>query len=170
MKHFCIPRPAPDSLHNDTAVSTLIGVIVMVNLVVLLTVILSAFLVGSLPQKTAYFVADAQYSIQNGYPVVTLVHRAGDTGYLSGPGTGHSLAILVTSGGSTITAVPDPAGLRWSPGTTLFITRSGSGYTVTSDPARIQGTPQAFPGRDVTVSVLDTGGNILVYQKTLTTT
>jgi len=170
MKHSCIPRPAPAPLHNDTAVSTLIGVIVMVTLVVLLTVILSAFLVGALPQKTAYFVADAQYSIKNGYPVVILLHRAGDTGYLSGPGNVHSLAILVTSGGSTITAVPDPAGLPWSPGTTLFITRSGSGYTVTSDLARIQGTPQAFPGSDVTVSVLDKGGNILVYQKTLTTT
>lgn len=168
MKHLCIPRPAPAPLHNDTAVSTLTGVIVMVILVVLLTTVLSAFLVITLPQKTAYIVADARYSIQNGYPVVTLFHRAGDAGYLSGHGTGYSLAVQVTSGGETITAVPDPAGLLWSPGTTLIVTRSGSGYTVTSDPARLRGRPQAFPGGDIIVSVIDTGTNGLAVSQKIT--
>lgn len=170
MKPICIPRPAPAPLHNDEAVSTLIGVIFMVTLMVLLTVILSAFLVGvnAFPQKNPYVVADAEYRTGGGYPVVALVHRAGDAGHLSGSGTGYSFSVLVSSGGSTSTAVPDPAGLPWTRGTTLFIAWSGTGYTVTGDPARIQGTAQAFPDSEITVSVMS--GNWLVFEEKLTVT
>lgn len=160
--------PHPATLQNDAAVSTLTGVIVMVTLVVLLTVILSAFMVVVLPQKTAYIIADAQYSTRGGYPVITLFHRAGDTGHVGGSGEGYSLVVQVSAQGNTNTAVPLPASLRWSPGTTIYITRSGSGYIVTGDPARIPGTPLAFPGGGFTVSVIDTGTNGLVFEKRFT--
>lgn len=162
-------HPAPGPLHSETAVSTLIGVILMVTLMVLLTVILSAFLVGITepPQQTAHIVADARYGMQGSSPVVSLVHRGGDPAHFAGDGTGHSLEVLVSSGGSTIPAVPDPAGLPWSMGTTLSIIRSGSGYTLTGDPARFRGTPRAFPPGELTVSVMDTTRAGLVYQKTL---
>ena len=167
MNHTRIPRPAPAPLQNDAAVSTFIGVLYMVTLIALLMVILVAFLAGinSLPQKAPYIVADAQYSTWNGYPVIILIHRAGDAAHLLGPGTGYSFAVMVTAEGSTWSAVPDPAGLPWTPGSKIYVARSGSGYIVTGDPGRLQGTPRAFPEGEVIISVVDTWNNGLVYEE-----
>jgi len=61
MKPPCISQPASPSPRNDTAVSTLIGVILMIALVVLLTAIVAMLLFGIVGpvQKTAYIAATA---------------------------------------------------------------------------------------------------------------
>jgi hypothetical protein len=170
MKRPSIPRHQSSPLQNDAAVSTIIGVILMVFLVVVLTAVVASVIFGLVGpiQKSAYIAVDAQYTTQNGYPLVTLRNLQGDTGHLSGSGRGYPLAILISSGGSSGTATPDPAGLVWAPGTTLLITRTSTGYNVTDDLTRIQGTPLGFPGNEITVSVIDTTQNILVYSRTIT--
>lgn len=158
------------SQQKNPAVSALIGVILMIALTVVLAAIISAVLFGlisSTSHKSAYIVADAQYTLATGYPSVMLSHLQGDSGHLSGSGAGYPLSIRITSGGSSGTVIPDPAGLIWSPGIRLFIVKTGTGYIVTADPARITGTLQAFPGSEVQVSVIDIANNILVFEKTV---
>ena len=65
-------------------------------------------------------------------------------------------------------ARPDPVDLAWAPGSTLYITRTSTGYSVTNAVAQIPASPLAFPGNDVTVSVIDSSNNLLVYSKKLT--
>jgi len=155
---------------NDAAVSTLTGVILMVALVVLMTAIVSSFLLGVIlpTHKSAYIVADAKVTSENGYPLVTLLNRGGDYCYFSGTGSGYPISVQISSGGRSETALPAPAGLVWEPGSALYITYSGTGYDVTDDPAQINGTPRQFPGNEVTVSVIDTSNSLLVYSKKLT--
>ncbi|MCX6692759.1 MAG: type IV pilin N-terminal domain-containing protein [Methanoregula sp.] len=170
MKPPRISQPVSTSLQTDAAVSTLIGVILMVALVLVLTAILSTLLFGFITpaQKSAYLTADAQYSTQNGYPVITLLHRGGDTGQLPGSGKGYPLLVQISSEGSSETACPDPVGLVWAPGSTLYITRTSTGYNVTNALGWIPASSQTFPGNEVTVSVIDTSNNLPVYSKKLT--
>jgi FlaG/FlaF family flagellin (archaellin) len=170
MKQHRISPPVSPAMKNDTAVSALIGVITMVALVVILTAIISIFLFSfTVPvQKSVYFAADAQYSTQQGYPLVTLFHRGGDPVFLASSGNGSVFGIQISSGSSSGIATPDPAGLVWKPGMALFITRSGTGYNVTNDLTRISGPSQVFPGNEITVSVIDKNNDLLVYSKKLT--
>ncbi|WFN37895.1 type IV pilin N-terminal domain-containing protein [Methanomicrobium antiquum] len=156
---------------NDSAVSALIGVILLVALVVIMTAVISVFffgLIGDMHQKTAYVVAEAKYNTQYGYPLITLSNRAGDTGLLSGSGDGYPIAVQITTPGGSVTASPYPVGLKWAPGTYLFIIRTDAGYTVTDDPNKINGTPMAFLGNEITVNIIDTVSDVLIYSQKIT--
>ena len=123
MKPPILKFPVQVTDKNDSAVSALIGVILLVALVVIMTAVISVFffgLIGDLPQKTAYVAAEAKYNTQYGYPLITLSNRAGDTGLLSGSGDGYPIAVQITTPVGSVTASPYPVGLKWAPGTYLF--------------------------------------------------
>ncbi|MCA1917179.1 LamG domain-containing protein [Methanospirillum hungatei] len=157
---------------SESAVSALIGVILLLFLLVLLTGIISAVLFGFLSGmsfKSAYIVVDAQYSTQNGYPSITLMHLQGDPGYFADiktDGPGYPLTIRIETVDGSSVAVPRPPGQIWRPGTLLFITHSDTGYVVTADKAQIPGTRLPFPGDDIRLSVIDSRNQVLVYSKT----
>lgn len=157
---------------RESAVSALIGVILVLFLMVLLTGIISAVLMGFLSGmsfKSAYIVVDAQYSTQNGYPSVTLMHLQGDPGYLSEAntgGTGYPLIIRIETVDGSSVVVPLPPGQIWKPGTLLFVTHSDTGYVVTADRTQIPGSRLNFPGNDIRISVIDALNQVLVYSKT----
>lgn len=157
---------------NDSAVSALIGVILIVALVLILTAVISVVFLGFISgvplQKTAYIAAEAKYNTQYGYPLVSLYNKAGDTGLLSGTGSGYPITVLISTTDGSANATPDPENLKWAPGTFLFIIRTDTGYTITDDPDRITGTPLAFPGNDITVTIIDTVENVLIYNKKIT--
>jgi hypothetical protein len=158
---------------NDPAVSALIGVITIIVLVLIMTGGISVVfisLIGGVPlQKNAYIVAEAKYNTQYGYPLVSLFNRAGDTGLLSGSGSGYPIAVQISAAGESITASPDPGNLKWAPGTSLFIIRTDTGYTITDNPDGINITPLAFPGSEITVTVIDTAGNVIIYSQKVKT-
>ena len=154
------------SCQNDDGVSALLGVILMIALVVSLTGILSGFFLGFMMpvQKTVYLIADAQYSQKNGSPLITLSHQGGEALPLSGLGPA---SIQVVSSSGSQTAQPDPSGLVWKPGMTLYIARTSAGYTVTNDVNRIPASPLEFPGGQTIVSIVDSSNTMLIYSKTL---
>jgi len=156
---------------KNQAVSTLIGVLLVIALTVALAAIISVvslgILSGSSP-KSAYIMAEAVYSDSAGYQVVLIRHLQGDAGYFSGSGAGYPLAIRVSSGGTEGTAVPHPVGLAWTAGTTLSLVRSGSGYHIATDISLIPETPVEFSGDEISISVIDTRTNLLVYSSSIT--
>lgn len=158
---------------NDPAVSALIGVIIIIILVLIMAGVLSVLffsIMGGVPlQKNAYIVAEAKYNTQYGYPLVSLFNHAGDTGLLSGSGSGYPISVRISAGGEILTASPDPENLKWAPGTYLYIIRTDTGYTITDNPNGINKTPLAFPGSEITVTVIDNANNVVIYSQNLKT-
>ncbi|ADN35659.1 hypothetical protein Mpet_0891 [Methanolacinia petrolearia DSM 11571] len=158
---------------NDLAVSALTGVIIIIILVLIMTSVISLVffsLIGGVPlQKNAYIVAEAKYSTKYGYPLVSLFNKAGDTGLFSGSGSGYPIEIQISAAGEIKTASPDTENLKWTPGTSLFIMRTDAGYTITDNPDGTNKTPLAFPGNEITVAVIDTANNILIFSQKVKT-
>ncbi len=174
MKPSCIPRPVSPSLHNDTVVSTLIGVILMIALVVVLTTIIAMVLFGSVNpkymQKSVYIAGTAkETAITQGalpYHLLTFKPIAGDplsiTGQRAPSGTPTTL-IITGPDGRNLT--PDASSLSGSLyGRTMYIyQKSGSNacqFIITDKVPNVNGLPPMVIGK-YTIQLIDEKVHVL---------
>lgn len=167
-----LPFRAISRLRTDQGISTVIGVILMVFLVVALSAVISVFVFGLVDriEKTAYIASDAELTdIGQGIQALSLIHRGGDEVYYENQSqVNRNLTIvrfIVKAGGNLSMVRTSPVLLSndstWSPGDRVRIFRTTDGYFLTNDISPITGAI-SFPSGQVGIRVIDLTHNQLI--------
>jgi len=163
---------APQDLNNK-AVSTLVGLILIIFLVVAMAGIIYVLIFGlvSSIEKTAYVVTGAKIiPIAQNIDGIEVVHRNGDTMYYENQtrDAQYEVRFMVDTSEESSVVITDPSFLSsdttWSPGDLVIIFRKADGYYLANDPALISGAIP-FPPGSVGVRIIDnTHSQLIAYE------
>lgn len=158
---------------NNKAVSTLVGLILIIFLVVAMAGIIYALIFGlvSSVEKTAYVVTGAKIiPIAPNIDGIEIVHRNGDTMYYENQSRDaqYEVRFMVDTSEESSVVMTDPFYLSsdttWSPGDRVIIFRKADGYYLANDPALISGAI-SFPPGSVGVRIIDnTHSQLIAYE------
>ena len=163
---------APQDLNNK-AISTLVGLILIIFLVVAMAGIIYVLIFGlvSSIEKTAYVVTGAKIiPIAQNIDGIEVVHRNGDTMYYENQtrDAQYEVRFMVDTSEESSVVITDPSFLSsdttWSPGDLVIIFRKADGYYLANDPALISGAIP-FPPGSVGVRIIDnTHSQLIAYE------
>ena len=158
---------------NNKAVSTLVGLILIIFLVVAMAGIIYALIFGlvSSVEKTAYVVTGAKIiPIAPNIDGIEIVHRNGDTMYYENQSRDaqYEVRFMVDTSEESLVVITDPSYLSsdttWSPGDRVIMFRKADGYYLANDPALISGAI-SFPPGSVGVRIIDnTHSQLIAYE------
>ncbi|MDD1725117.1 MAG: PKD domain-containing protein [Methanospirillum sp.] len=141
---------------RDSAVSTLVGVILIIFLVFILSSIMYASIYGLVNsvEKTAYVATEVDIVyISQGTGTIVITHLNGDVmAYENQSGDAAYIVQFVTDdleGSHEVIVDPAliPGDTTWSPGDQIFIFKRPDGYYLTDDPSGITGAVPFLPGK-----------------------
>ena len=158
---------------REQAISTLVGVVLIIFLVVALSLILSLVFLGffAMVEKTAYVVVDsAVVPVSPGVDAVAVLHMNGDVMYYENQhrDAHYEVRFMIDTrdGGSVVRT--DPALISpdttWSPGDRILIFRRVDGYYLTNNASMIAGAIPLPPG-PVSVRVIDNTHHQLIAER-----
>ena len=163
---------APQDLNNK-AISTLVGLILIIFLVVAMAGIIYVLIFGlvSSIEKTAYVVTGAKIiPIAQNIDGIEVVHRNGDTMYYENQtrDAQYEVRFMVDTSEESSVVITDPSFLSsdttWSPGDRVIIFRKADRYYLANDPALISGAIP-FPPGSVGVRIIDnTHSQLIAYE------
>ncbi|ABD42118.1 PKD [Methanospirillum hungatei JF-1] len=158
---------------NNKAVSTLVGLILIIFLVVAMAGIIYALIFGlvSSVEKTAYVVTGAKIiPIAPNIDGIEVVHRNGDTMYYENQSRDaqYEVRFMVDTSEESSVVITDPTYLSsdttWSPGDRVIIFRKADGYYLANDPALISGAIP-LPSGPIAIRIIDnTHSQLIAYE------
>jgi PKD repeat protein len=155
---------------DQDAVTPTISVIMIIVMVTILAVIIYSFIYG-LPGglvKSAYIAVETSVEEADGVEYIAIKHRNGDLVFLNGSGAtgGPPIDIDVSYSGSGRTLATADTPITWSAGQTLYLYNTTAGPKITPDRSTAA-AGEGFGGGDLSVVIVDTDAEVLVYGTTV---
>lgn len=160
------PRP-------QKAVSTIIGVILIIFLVISLSGVMYVLITGlaSSVQKTAYVATEADIMpISPGIHAISVMHRGGDAMFFEGQAPDAQYEVRFVVDIDDVSFVVRTAGrflsddTTWSPGDRVIIFLTSDGFFLSNDLVKITGAA-VLPDGTISVRIIDnTNSQLIAYQ------
>lgn len=155
-------------MKNESGLTSVIGAILMILLVIMLVSIFAVFISGFyLPiSKSAFIVPNIQNQSISGKNIISMFNKGGDTAYLVASGSRlYLMSIYVDTPSSSYRALPLPGIDSFGPGTMLYIFNSSSGYRITNNVSDIaKPAAQSVPFSPIGIRLVDDAAHILIAQ------
>ena len=157
---------------NDSGISSPVGVLMMVILVIALAAIIGSIVFGhvNLFPKSAYIPVETQVkNTTSGFSYISVFHRNGDAAYLNLSGKNEGMPVyfqFTTPSGGTVRPLPDPSDgpETWSPGDTLFVyVNKTNGVWVTKNETRVAQDGLSLPQGEWKFDVVSKIDDVLIY-------
>lgn len=153
-------------MKNDTAVSEIIGTILIIILVVAFAALIAALFMGlvDLAPKSAFIAPDITNQTIFGKNVIKLYNRGGDTATLDISGQGlYPMGVYIDSSAGSSRAIPLPQTSQFRPGDILYVCNTTTGYRITNNISSVSDSwVHSLPSGQVGVRLVDENSHLLI--------